>query len=96
MSTSVCSLPRNIIILQIGAVWLRKWVARVGGSGSSSSSGGGSGDSELGQAVVRILLTAKSGDEAAAHLFDLLGDGAFEAMQELLENRSGFCWGMST
>ena len=55
--------------------------------GDRGRAGVGGGDDTVAGAVARVLLTAKSGDEAAANLFDLLGDNAFEAMQELLENR---------
>lgn len=69
--------------MQIGALWLRNWCAKLTGGGGGSSGG----DDPVAHAVARILLTAKTGDEAAANLFDLLGDHAFDAMQEVLENR---------
>lgn len=71
-------------LVQVGAVWLRGWCARAaGGSGAEAH-----GDDAVALAVARAVLGAKSGDEAAAQLFDLFGDGAFEAIQELLELRS--------
>lgn len=67
--------------LQNGAVWLRSWCARAAGGGESQ------GDDSVALAVARVILTAKSGDEAAANLFDLFGDTAFEAIEELLSIR---------
>ncbi|CAL8464110.1 g3645 [Coccomyxa elongata] len=64
-----------------GAVWLRSWCARAAGGGDSQ------GDDSVALAVARVILTAKSGDEAAANLFDLYGDTAFEAIEELLSIR---------
>ena len=34
-----------------------------------------------------MLLASRSADEAAAELFDLLGDGSFDAIQQVLEHR---------
>ncbi|OAY65889.1 hypothetical protein ACMD2_26336, partial [Ananas comosus] len=51
--------------------------------------GGGSllsGD-ELAMALSRVLLSNKAGDEIAADLLDLVGDGAFETVQDLLAHR---------
>ena len=44
-------------------------------------------DDTLALTVVRVLMTAKSTDEAASELFDLLGDGIFEEIQALLQQR---------
>lgn len=67
--------------VQTGAVWLRSWCGRAAGGGDSH------GDDSVALAVARVILTAKSGDEAAAHLFDLFGDTAFEAIEEILSIR---------
>ena len=64
-------------VVQVGAKWLSEWCHRSGGSS----------DDALALAVTRILLVSKSADEAAAELFDLLGDGSFDAIQQLLEHR---------
>nr|CAD1837931.1 unnamed protein product [Ananas comosus var. bracteatus] len=45
-----------------------------------------SGD-ELAMALSRVLLSNKAGDEIAADLLDLVGDGAFETVQDLLAHR---------
>jgi hypothetical protein len=66
---------------QVGARWLREWCNRAGGVNDAS------GDDSLVLAVCRVVLGNLSGDEAAAELFDLFGDGAFEDIQELLEHR---------
>lgn len=51
--------------------------------------GGGSplsGD-ELAMALCRVLLSDKAGDEIAGDLLDLIGDGAFETVHDLLSHR---------
>ena len=65
--------------MQIGARWLQQWCQQAGAAPTE--------DDALATAVARILLTHRGGDEAAAELFDLLGDGAFDAIQRLLANR---------
>ncbi|KAG0485406.1 hypothetical protein HPP92_009485 [Vanilla planifolia] len=45
-----------------------------------------SGD-DLAMTLSRILLSNKAGDEIAGDLLDLVGDGAFEVVQNLLSNR---------
>nr|XP_010936311.1 DExH-box ATP-dependent RNA helicase DExH14 isoform X2 [Elaeis guineensis] len=45
-----------------------------------------SGD-ELAMALCRVLLSNKAGDEIAGDLLDLVGDGAFETVQDLLLHR---------
>ena len=57
------------------------------GAGASQAAAGSSDDA-FALAVSRVLLASKSADEAAAELFDLLGDGSFDAIQQLLEHRS--------
>ena len=60
---------------QVRAKWLLEWAERAGAG------------PEVATAAARVVLMAASADEAAAELFDLAGDGAFEAIQELLEVR---------
>ena len=71
-------------VLQVGAKWLRDWCHQAAASSSAASS-----DDTLALAVSRVLLASKSADEAAAELFDLLGDGQFDAIMQLLEHRCG-------
>lgn len=67
----------------MGARWLSELCHRAQtGAGPTGSS-----DDALALAVSRILLASKSADEAAAELFDLMGDGSFDAIQQLLEHR---------
>lgn len=68
---------------QVGARWLSEWCHRA----QTGAGPGGSSDDALALAVSRVLLASKSADEAAAELFDLLGDGSFDAIQQLLEHR---------
>ena len=72
--------------MQVGARWLREWCHQASASSSAASS-----DDSLALAVSRVLLASKSADEAAAELFDLLGDGQFDAIQQLLEHRYASC-----
>lgn len=67
----------------MGARWLSQWCHRA----QTGAGPGGSSDDALALAVSRVLLASKSADEAAAELFDLLGDGSFDAIQQLLEHR---------
>ena len=53
----------------------------------TAQAGGASSDDSLALAVSRVLLASRSADEAAAELFDLLGDGSFDAIQQILEHR---------
>ena len=69
--------------MQVGARWLSEWCARA----QVGAAYGGSSDDALALAVSRVLLASKSADEAAAELFDLLGDGSFDAIQQILEHR---------
>lgn len=71
--------------VQEGARWLREWCHKVQ-AGPGSADAGGSDDS-LALAVSRVLLATRSADEAAAELFDLLGDTSFDAIQQILEHR---------
>lgn len=61
--------------LQVRARWLLEWVAKCGGG------------PDVATAVARILLLGGSADEVAAELFELMGDGSFDAIQELLDVR---------
>jgi hypothetical protein len=67
----------------VGAVWLRRWCARAAGADVAASHA----DDAVALAAARAVLGARSGEEAAAQLLDLLGDGAVETVQELLEVR---------
>ena len=64
---------------QIGAKWLQQWCMQAGGSEAPVDA--------LLLAVARIVLAGRSSDEAAAELFDLLGDGGFDLIQQLLAHR---------
>jgi hypothetical protein len=67
----------------VGARWLREWCARAGGG-----AGGAGADDSVALAVARVLLSRAPGEEAAAELFDLLGDATdMDAVQELLALR---------
>ena len=68
-------------------MWLREWCARTGPGGAPAAAG--AGDDALALAACRVLFLGRSPDEAAAELFDLLGDNAFEAIGELMEHRWG-------
>jgi len=70
-------------LVQVGARWLSEWCHRAG----AGHAAGGSSDDAFALAVSRVLLASKSTDEAAAELFDLLGDGSFDSIQQLLEHR---------
>ena len=72
--------------MQVGARWLSEWCHRA----EAGAAYGGSSDDALALAVSRVLLASKSADEAAAELFDLLGDGSFDAIQQILEHRYAF------
>ena len=71
--------------MQVGARWLSEWCQTAQAGGSHVV--GGAADDALALAVSRVLLASRSADEAAAELFDLLGDGSFDAIQQLLEHR---------
>ncbi len=43
---------------------------------------------EVATAAAKTVLSGGSNDEMAAELFDLVGDGGFEAIQELVTYRS--------
>lgn len=73
----------GLFLRQVGARWLSEWCHRA----QTGAGPGGSSDDALALAVSRVLLANKSADEAAAELFDLLGDGSFDAIQQLLEHR---------
>ena len=66
--------------MQIGAAWLHHWVNQ-----NTLLTGDELEASCLG--VACALLGARSGDEAAAELFNLLGDGAFDAIKQLLTHQ---------
>ncbi len=67
----------------MGARWLREWCARAGGGTGSAGA-----DDSVAVAVARVLLSRAPGEEAAAELFDLLGDATdMDAVQELLALR---------
>ncbi|CAN6285195.1 unnamed protein product [Urochloa humidicola] len=61
--------------------WLRDQCDLITRSGGSLS-----GD-ELAMALCRVLLSNKAGDEIAGELLDLVGDTAFEIVQDLLLHR---------
>ena len=73
------------LVLQVGAVWLRQWCARA--SGPEPDQAHAHGDDAVALAVARVVLGARSGEEAASQLLDLLGDSTIEAVQDLLEVR---------
>ena len=79
---------------QVGARWLSEWCH----TSQTGAGPGGSSDDALALAVSRVLLASRSADEAAAELFDLLGDASFDAIQQLLEHRylTDFCCKDST
>ena len=64
----------------MGARWLHSWCCQVAHAPAS--------DDTISTAVARVLLMNRSGDEMAAELFDMLGDGAIDAIQQLLSSRS--------
>ena len=66
----------------MGAEWLREWSSRATGSGGNAAD-----DESLALAACRVLLLNRCPEEAASELFDLLGDNAFEAIEELMEHR---------
>lgn len=69
----------------MGARWLREWCSRATGSGGAAAAA--ADDESLALAACRVLLLNRCPEEAAAELFDLLGDNAFEAIEELMEHR---------
>ncbi|KAL0039926.1 hypothetical protein WJX77_011783 [Trebouxia sp. C0004] len=75
--------PKRALTTKVGARWLSEWCHGAGASHATA----GSSDDAFALAVSRVLLASKSVDEAAAELFDLLGDGSFDAIQQLLEHR---------
>ncbi len=62
-------------MLQIGAQWLLEWAEKAGMH------------AEVATAAAKTVLSGGSNDEMAAELFDLVGDGGFEAIQELVTYR---------
>jgi hypothetical protein len=63
-------------VLQIKAKWLLEWAERAGMEAGVAT------------AAARTVLMGGSNDEVAAELFDLIGDGGFEVIQELVTYRS--------
>lgn len=80
---ATCFTKYGGLVRQVGARWLSEWCHRA----QTGAGPGGSSDDALALAVSRVLLASRSADEAAAELFDLLGDGSFDAIQQLLEHR---------
>lgn len=62
--------------------WLKDACEGIVKQGSSPLSG-----DDLAMALCRVLLSNKAGDEIAGDLLDLVGDVAFELVQDLLSNR---------
>ncbi|KAF2937977.1 hypothetical protein DAI22_03g087400 [Oryza sativa Japonica Group] len=62
--------------------WLKDQCDLITRSGGSVLSG-----DELAKALCRVLLSNKAGDEIAGELLDLVGDAAFETVQDLLSHR---------
>ncbi|OQU93017.1 hypothetical protein SORBI_3001G457800 [Sorghum bicolor] len=62
--------------------WLKDQCALITKSGGSMLSG-----DELAMTLCRVLLSNKAGDEIAGELLDLVGDTAFEIVQDLLLHR---------
>ncbi|CAA6657392.1 unnamed protein product [Spirodela intermedia] len=62
--------------------WLKNACDLIVQGGGSQLSG-----DELAMALCRVLVSNKAGDEIAADLLDLVGDGAIETVQELLMHR---------
>ncbi|KAL6645584.1 hypothetical protein ACP70R_017192 [Stipagrostis hirtigluma subsp. patula] len=62
--------------------WLKDQCTSITRSGGSMLSG-----DELAMALCRVLLSNKAGDEIAGELLDLVGDAAFEIVQNLLLHR---------
>lgn len=83
----ICWLSAQCLLdcLQEGAKWLREWCHRAQVRPGSADAAGA--DDSLALAVSRVLLASRSADEAAAELFDLLGDGSFDAIHQILEHR---------
>ncbi|KAK9785880.1 hypothetical protein WJX73_006814 [Symbiochloris irregularis] len=78
--------PKRPASAQVGATWLQNWCRQISGASAQ--------DDTLATAVARVLLTNNGGDEMAAELFDLLGDGAFDAIQQLLAVRKALLAGL--
>ncbi|VAH88151.1 unnamed protein product [Triticum turgidum subsp. durum] len=62
--------------------WLKDQCDLITRSGGSMLSG-----DELAMALCRVLRSNKAGDEIAGELLDMVGDGAFEIVQDLLSHR---------
>ncbi|KAL5723149.1 DNA helicase [Ranunculus cassubicifolius] len=62
--------------------WLREECGKIVQHGGSQLSG-----DELAMALCQVLDSDKPGDEIAGDLLDLVGDGAFETIQDLLQHR---------
>ncbi|TVU47946.1 hypothetical protein EJB05_07564 [Eragrostis curvula] len=77
-STHDSSASRGSLSLR----WLKDQCALITKSGGSMLSG-----DELAMALCRVLISNKAGDEIAGELLDLVGDAAFETVQELLLHR---------
>lgn len=70
----------RVLNAEAGARWLVSWCGRVAGEQHGD-------DDALPTAVCRLLLSPRSDDELAAELFDLLGEGVFEHVGDLLGQR---------
>ncbi|KAK9846320.1 hypothetical protein WJX81_001437 [Elliptochloris bilobata] len=74
----------------LGATWLREWCARA-----STGAAAAIADDSMALAVTRALLSAASGDELAAQLYNLFGDTTdLQAVQELVELRKTIAAGL--
>ena len=80
MHSLALSSSETVHAVQIGAAWLHHWVNQ-----NTLATGDELDSKALG--VAGALLGAKSGDEAAGELFNLLGDGAFDAIKQLLTHQ---------
>ncbi|KAJ0974006.1 hypothetical protein J5N97_015971 [Dioscorea zingiberensis] len=78
---SLSSHQSNVRQGTVNLRWLKNVCDRIVGGGSQLS-----GD-ELAMALCRVLQSNKAGDEIAGDLLDLVGDGAFETVQDLLMHR---------
>ncbi|KAF5178468.1 Dexh-box atp-dependent rna helicase dexh14 [Thalictrum thalictroides] len=66
----------------MGLRWLREVCGQIVQKGGSQLSG-----DELAMALCQVLDSDKAGDEIAGDLLDLVGDSAFETIQDLLKHR---------
>ncbi len=67
-----------MLYVQIDLGWLKRWCDRIAGGDHAGA---------VADAVCHILLLDKSADESAMELLELVGDGAFEAIAELMDQR---------